>query len=150
MIAALRWPPTALIVDDDPGTVEILARLFRLEGYNVLTAANGERGLQEATRSRPDVIILDLRMPILDGLSFLRLFRVRDHRNTPVAIVTGDTMLDDAIMAELHHFGASVRFKPIWLGDLVELAGGLLESAARPESDQNSAPSTFLKSQIPS
>jgi adenylate cyclase len=128
------WPPTALIIDDDPATVDILARSFRLEGYHVLTAGNGERGLLEVSRNRPDIIIADLRMPVLDGLHFLRLLRQRDRRNTPVAILTGDRLLDEVMAAELRYLGASIRFKPFWLKDLVELADGLLD-AAGPGSD---------------
>jgi len=83
-----------LIVDDDEGVTQTFARMLRLEGYQVRTAVNAEKGLQEADLSRPDAIILDLRMPLVDGLGFLRRLRARDaQRSTPVAIVTGDSFL---------------------------------------------------------
>src|SRR5206468_10583429 len=117
-----------LIVDDDEGVTQTFARMLRLEGYQVRTAVSAEKGLQEADQSHPDAIILDLRMPLVDGLGFLRRLRSRDdHHTTPVAIVTGDYFLDDAVSTELRELGAELRFKPLWLEDLVGLARNLLK-----------------------
>jgi len=117
-----------LIVDDDEGVTQTFARMLRLEGYQVHTALNAEQGLGEAERTQPDAIILDLRMPLIDGLGFLRRLRGRDgQRATPVAIVTGDYFLDDSISSELRELGAQLRFKPLWLEDLVALARELLK-----------------------
>ena len=117
-----------LVVDDDEGVTTTFARMLRLEGFDVRTALNGEMGLLEASKSRPDAIILDLRMPLLDGLRFLRRLRAdNEQRNVPVAIVTGDYFLDDDIAAELRQLGAEVKFKPLWLDDLVGLARNLLK-----------------------
>ena len=118
-----------LIVDDDEGVTQTFARMLRLEGYQVRTAVSAETGLREAEDSRPDAIILDLRMPLVDGLGFLRRLRERaEARSTPVAIVTGDYFLDDSVSAELRDLGAELRFKPLWLEDLVGLARNLLQS----------------------
>lgn len=118
-----------LIVDDDEGVTQTFARMLRLEGYQVRTAVSAETGLREAEDSHPDAIILDLRMPLVDGLGFLRRLRERDQqRTTPVAIVTGDYFLDDSVSAELRDLGAELRFKPLWLEDLVGLARNLLQS----------------------
>ena len=69
-----------------------------------------------------------MRMPLLDGLGFLRRLRAHDdQRQTPVAIVTGDYFLDDAVSNELQELGAELRFKPLWLEDLVGLARNLLK-----------------------
>jgi len=117
-----------LIVDDDEGVTQTFARMLQLEGYQVRTAVSAETGLVEAAESLPDAIILDLRMPLIDGLGFLRRLRERDeHRTTPVAIVTGDYFLDDAISSEIRELGAELRFKPLWLEDLVGLARDLLK-----------------------
>jgi DNA-binding response OmpR family regulator len=123
--------PTAkiLIVDDDEGVTQTFARMLRLEGYQVRTAVSAETGLREAEQSHPDAIILDLRMPLVDGLGFLRRLRQHDHqRRTPVAIVTGDYFLDETVANELQELGAELRFKPLWLEDLVGLARNLLQS----------------------
>jgi DNA-binding response OmpR family regulator len=117
-----------LIVDDDEGVTQTFARMLRLEGYQVRTAVSAEKGLEEAQHSRPDAIILDLRMPLVDGLGFLRRLRAHnEHSTTPVAIVTGDYFLDDAVSTELEQLGAELRFKPLWLEDLVGLARNLLK-----------------------
>ncbi|MEP7304244.1 MAG: response regulator [Acidobacteriota bacterium] len=117
-----------LIVDDDEGVTETFAQMLRLQGYVVHTALTAETGLLEAAESQPGAIILDLCMPTLDGLGFLRRLREAEtSRATPVAIVTADYFLDDEISAELHALGAELRFKPLWLEDLVDLARNLLK-----------------------
>ncbi len=119
---------TILIVDDDEGVTQTFARMLRLEGFEVRTAINAEIGLREAEEAHPDAIILDLRMPLVDGLGFLRRLRaLDDQRGTPVAIVTGDYFLDESVSAELQDLGAELRFKPLWLEDLVGLARMLLK-----------------------
>lgn len=116
-----------LIVEHDQVTTATYADMLRLEGYHVKTALSAEDGLCEVESSRPDAIIVDFRMPGMDGLEFLRRLRARDDtRNTPVAIVTGDYFLDDTIPAQLRELGAEVRFKPLWLEDLAALVRGLL------------------------
>jgi two-component system, OmpR family, response regulator PrrA len=124
---AIRETATILIVDDDEGVTQTFARMLRLEGYEVYTAMSAETGLREAEATLPDAIILDLRMPLVDGLGFLRRLRSNDqHRDVPVAIVTGDYFLDDSVSSELRQLGAELKFKPLWLEDLVGLARTLL------------------------
>src|SRR5437867_3221289 len=102
--------------------------MLRLEGYQVNTAATAETGLDAAQLSPPDAIIVDLHMPLVDGLGFLRRLRTQEaQRNTPVAIVTGDYFLDEAVSTELKALGAEVKYKPLWLEELVSLARTLLE-----------------------
>jgi two-component system response regulator PrrA len=118
---------TILIVDDDRAVADTFARMLKLEGFNVATAVNAETGLELADSVRPNAIILDLRMPIINGLQFLRHIRSKTHlQEVPVAIVTGDYFLGETTAAELKSLGASVRFKPLWLEDLVALARTLL------------------------
>jgi two-component system, OmpR family, response regulator PrrA len=121
---------TILIVDDDEGVTQTFARMLQMEGYHVRTALSAEAGLAEAREHPPDAIILDLRMPLLDGLGFLRSLRSGEaERPTPVAIVTGDYFLDEAVSSELRDLGARLKYKPLWLEDLVGLARVLLEES---------------------
>ena len=102
--------------------------MLRLEGYRSGPRSAPKTGSAEAEASHPDAIILDLRMPLVDGLGFLRRLRAHDdQRATPVAIVTGDYFLEDAVSGELRELGAELRFKPLWLEDLVGLARNLLK-----------------------
>ncbi len=118
--------PTILVIDDDQTVTETFATALHREGFNVRTAMNAENGLREATSFHADAIILDLRMPLINGLGFLyRLRNWDEHRHTPVAIVTG-AVVDDSTQAELTELGAELRFKPLWLEDVVELAHQLV------------------------
>lgn len=116
-----------LIVDDDSAVAETFSRMLRLEGYEVVTALDPEEGLQLAGSLRPSAIILDMRMPIINGLQFLRKVRATPTlADVPVAIVTGDYFMGEPVIDELKALGAAVRFKPLWLEDLVALARGLV------------------------
>jgi two-component system response regulator PrrA len=125
-IAARPTTARILIVDDDEGVTTTFARMLRMEGFEVRTAFNAETGLRAAAESHPDAIILDLRMPLVDGLGFLRRLRADEaHTRTRVAIVTGDYFLDDTVVSELRDLGAELRFKPLWLEELIGLARNL-------------------------
>jgi len=117
---------TVLIVDDDPEVARTFATWLQLQGYEVRTASDGEAALRQVRGA--DAIILDARMPILDGLGFLRRVRAEDE-HVPVAIVTGDYMIDDSILNEFRRLNAQILFKPLWLDDLVALAARLVNHA---------------------
>ena len=120
---------TILIVDDDRSVADTFARMLKLEGFTVATALSAEDGIVLADSVKPQAIILDMRMPITNGLQFLRLVRSKPHLvDVPVAIVTGDYFLPEAIQLELKSLGASIRFKPLWLEDLVALAKTLVSA----------------------
>jgi len=77
--------------------------------------------------------VLDLRMPLTSGLQFLRAIRaIAGLATTPVAIVTGDYGLDDDVRDEIKALGAELRFKPIWIEELVTLARELLRVPVKP------------------
>jgi len=118
-----------LIVDDDEGVTQTFAGILRLDGYVVRTAMNAQEGLREIDEFRPDAVILDLRMPLVNGLGFLYRLRERDER-MPVTIITGDASLTEEALREIAELGADVCFKPIWSEDLQELAERLLSRAA--------------------
>lgn len=134
MIAAAETPSadpvltrSILIVDDDRSVADTFARMLTLEGFAVATALDASAGLALADTIRPQAIILDMRMPLINGIQFLRQVRARPHLvDVPVAIVTGDYFLSDALQQELKTLGASLRFKPLWLEDLVALARTLI------------------------
>lgn len=121
---------TVLIVDDDPSVIQTFAQMLTLEGFDVLTALDAEAALREAEVSHLDAILLDLRMPLVDGLAFLRRLRAREgQRQTPVAVVTGDYFVDDLVSNDLRGLGAELYFKPLWLEDLVRITHTLVDGA---------------------
>jgi DNA-binding NtrC family response regulator len=119
-----------LFVDGDEGVRDTFAHTLRLEGYEVRTAPNAELGLHAIEARRTDAIILDLRMPMINGLGFLYRLRAQDsYRKTPVAIITGDHCVKDALATEMQELGAELFFKPLWVEDIVDLTRGLLQKA---------------------
>lgn len=78
------------MIDDEPNIRDLLGILLRAKGYDVLFADNGWKGLELYRREHPDVIILDLKMPELDGVDVLKQIRNVDLKQ-PVIILTGDT-----------------------------------------------------------
>ena len=125
-----------LIVDDDETVLRTFAKALSLEGYDVRTAASPLVGLEEAEQSLPDAILLDLRMPFVNGFGFLyRLRALGAHQDTPVAIITGDSCIDDSRLDELHDLNAEVLFKPIWLEEVVSVTRSLL-ARRRPDASR--------------
>jgi len=94
-----------LVVDDDPDTVRLIRSWFRGKPYEVLDAGNGEDGLKLAVAERPDLILLDLRMPGRDGISVARELRQEEStRLIPVILLTAIRDLD----AKVEAFAAGV------------------------------------------
>src|SRR5712691_10819331 len=117
-----------LIVDDDETGLQTFAKALTLEGYDVRVAASPLTGLQEIDDTPPDAILLDLRMPFVNGIGFLYRLRAHEaHRHTPVAIITGDSCIDDPAMSELRDLEAQVVFKPLWLEEVISVTKNLLD-----------------------
>ena len=79
-----------LVIDDQPNVRAFLEILLRQQGYDVVLAENGWKGLQLYRQERPDVILLDLNMPEPDGVTVLKQIRTVDLEQ-PVIILTGDS-----------------------------------------------------------
>jgi DNA-binding NtrC family response regulator len=77
-----------LVVDDEPGIRSLLDTLLRRKGYAVVLADGGRKGLELFRRERPDVIVLDLKMPEMDGVTVLQQIRSLNP-DQPVIILTG-------------------------------------------------------------
>ena len=71
--------PRVLVVDDEPDAVELLQEFRTAKGYEVITASNGEEALRKVKEDRPHLILLDVRMPKLNGLEVLKQVREIDH-----------------------------------------------------------------------
>ena len=124
--------PRVLIVDDDVSVTNLFSRMLRLEGYEVWGGQTADEGLSLARTHRPHAIILDLRMPLTSGLQMLRAIRaLPGMAQTPVAIVTGDYYLAESQSEEIRALGAELRYKPLWLDELVTLARELLTVPVR-------------------
>src|SRR5689334_683540 len=78
---------SVLVVDDDPTVSDVVRRYLERAGYRVTLAADGEAGLREQARVQPDLVILDLMLPGLDGLEVCRRIRQRSER-VPIIMLT--------------------------------------------------------------
>jgi CheY-like chemotaxis protein len=124
-------PARFLIVDDDAGVRDAFAHALRLEGYTVRTAATAAAALDEVATWRPDAILVDYAMGLINGLGFL--YRLRAHESaahTPVAVITGRVDVEGALATECADLDAAVYFKPLHLDDLRAIARGLLSKTS--------------------
>jgi CheY-like chemotaxis protein len=75
-----------LVVDDDPAIREMLEMLLDSEGYEVATATNGADALEALPRVHPDLILLDMKMPVMDGWEFMDHYRTLPDATAPVVV----------------------------------------------------------------
>jgi len=118
-----------LLIDDDVAVSLTLARMLEFRGHQVTRLESAMAGLDTAIRTPPDALILDMKMPQMGGLEFLRRLRATPGREAlPVGVITGDYFLGDAVLEELERLGALVRYKPVGMEDLAALLDHLLGS----------------------
>lgn len=92
---------TILIADDEPDIVETIKFLVESEGFNCLTAFDGEEALNLAKEHRPDLIILDVMMPKINGYKVSRLLKFDvKYKDIPVLMVTARTQEEDRLIGE--------------------------------------------------
>jgi len=91
-------PQTVLVIDDEYYVRDSIAAYLEDVGYRVLKAVNGQDGLEVFRREMPDVVLTDLRMPLLDGFGLLEVVRA-EAPFTPIVVVSGLGALDEAIRA---------------------------------------------------
>lgn len=78
-----------LVVDDEPDVNSLLALLLKSQGYQVITAIDGQQGLEKARKEKPDLIILDIMLPKLDGYRVARMLKFDEHyKHIPIIMLT--------------------------------------------------------------
>jgi DNA-binding response OmpR family regulator len=87
--------PRVLVVEDDEDIAQALQRSLRMEGYEVRTASDGAQGLEQAHAFVPDLVILDLGLPQVDGLDVAR--GLREHDDVPILILTARDALESRV-----------------------------------------------------
>lgn len=118
-----------LIVDDDPNNVRVLQYTLRKAGYNVQSAPNGQRGLEMLNQSHFQLLILDLSMPVMDGLSLLTCLRAdAQYSSLPVIVLTASG--DDHDLVAVSQLGVHIFLtKPSSSFTLLEQVAKALEPA---------------------
>lgn len=128
-----------LIVDDEPDILEFLRYNLKKEGYNVVTANDGRQAIEVAEREKPNLIILDIMMPELDGVETCRILRSRkEFALTPVAFLTARDE-DFSQITALDVGGDDYITKPIKPRVLVSRINALLRRADRLADDDREA-----------
>jgi CheY-like chemotaxis protein len=124
-----------LIVDDDPIVGQTFGRMLTVSGFDATVTLSAHEAIEAAAAHPPDVILTDLRMPMSDGMELItRLRKDATLREVPVAVITGDHFLTEEFLAELRNYGAAVRFKPLFMNDLLALVEGLLAAGRAPQA----------------
>lgn len=113
-----------LVVDDDPGMQRVLVIALREEGYECATARDGIEALQAASAIRPDLIVLDLRMPRMGGVEFVQVYRALPGPHAPIVVFSA---LEDP---DLH--GVVFTPRPCDLDEFLDLVRTVLERAPPP------------------
>jgi two-component system response regulator MprA len=117
-----------LVVDDDPDVRDSLRRSLTFEGYSVTTAADGEQALDSVVAARPDIVVLDLQMPLLDGLETCRRLRAQGN-DVPVLMLTARDGTRDRVTG-LDAGADDYLPKPFALEELLARLRALLRRAA--------------------
>jgi len=113
-----------LLVDDEDRIVNFLALKLKVSGYQVVCASDGEKGLELARSTNPDIILLDVIMPGIDGLEVLR--RLRKFSDVPVIILSAKERISEEVFA----LGANAFMsKPFNPDDLISKVRALLQPA---------------------
>jgi DNA-binding response OmpR family regulator len=119
-------PKTILVVDDQSNVRQLLQEYLTEQGFNVLTATDGQNALYTARHATPDLILLDIMMPKMDGYQFLRQFR--QERQTPVIIITAREEETDAVLG-LDLGADDYVIKPFRMRELLSRIRALLRRA---------------------
>lgn len=115
-----------LLVEDTEDNRQMMRRLLELSGYNVAEATNGKEAIEAASRLRPKIILMDLSLPLLDGLAATRRIRVLPGLNkVPIVAVSAHDTADFHNEALAAGCDAYIT-KPIDYSELEELVGRLL------------------------
>ena len=118
-----------LVVDDEYSIAEVLEAALADAGHEVVTAANGRQGLERLRERRPDLVLLDLMMPIMDGAAMLKAMR-QDPACLDIPAVVMSSLPENAVAKAAEKTYAAFLRKPFKLKAVIDLVNAVLE---RPE-----------------
>jgi CheY-like chemotaxis protein len=120
-----------LIVDDDPNIVQMLSDILTDEGYEVATATQSLRAFDRAKEAQPDLILMDIMMPYLDGLDQIKLLSLDDDlKDIPIIVITAKARALDGIDDLRALRIVDYLYKPFEISDLLEKIGKAIKKEA--------------------
>jgi len=123
-----------LVIDDDTAFLRLAEQIFTHEGYEVFKASNGQEGLRLLFAHKPDIVLLDVVMPGLDG--WQTCSRIRDVTDTPIILLTGKQRAEDDIVRGLDYGADDYLLKPVGNRELVARVRAILRRAELPPSPE--------------
>jgi DNA-binding response OmpR family regulator len=133
--------PRILLIEDEKGMVEAVRLRLEANGYEVMTSGDGEEGLIKARSEKPDLIILDVMLPTLDGLKVCRMLKFDENYNDiPVVMFTAKTQEEDVACGKEVGADAYVK-KPFKSEELLKVIGDLLAKKNQPPSQNDTTAS---------
>ncbi len=126
--------PTILVIEDYSDTRELLSSLLRRKGYNVVEAENGKEGVLQATNKNPDLILMDLALPEMDGVEAAEIIhRVPKLSQTPIFVISA--YATEEVRADALAVGCTEIFtKPVDVDDLLAKIRETLNSSSSPSN----------------
>ncbi|MDA1189137.1 MAG: response regulator transcription factor [Chloroflexi bacterium] len=127
-------PQTVLVVEDEVNLLEAVKYNLQREGFTVLTATDGEQGLELARTGKPDVVVLDVMLPKMDGLEVCRM--IRRQSSVPVLMLTAKTQEVDRVVG-LELGADDYVSKPFSMRELMARVRALLRRASAPTTPRD-------------
>ncbi len=124
---------SVLVVDDEPTIAEVVARYLERAGYRTLVAADGMQAIEAAASHRPDLVVLDLMLPRIDGLEVMRRLREQDPDRVAVILLTAKGEESDRVIG-LRLGADDYVVKPFSPAELVARVDAVLRRAGRPQA----------------
>ena len=122
-----------LLVDDDMTLRELYEERMRMEGYTIISAVDGEEAIEKVAKEKPDVILLDIMMPKINGIDVMKMLREKeDTANIPIIILTALVQEIDKIKNMMKPYDSYLIKSEIMPKDVVEKVKWALETKREP------------------
>ena len=121
---------TVLVVDDEPGQLRLVDQILTHKGYEVVKAGSGQEAIRHIYESKPDIVLLDVMMPEIDGWQTCRL--IREVSDIPVIMLTGKRNSEDDIVRGLECGADEYLTKPVGNRELLARVRAALRRAEKP------------------
>jgi len=130
-----------LVVDDDPAFLRLVEQVLTQKGYEVLKAGSGQEALRILFAQKPDLVLLDVVMPKMDGWEACR--RIRDISDIPIIILTGKRKAEEDVVRGLDYGADDYLIKPVGNRELVARVRTILRRAELPPSPEAKRETTY-------